>query len=113
SCRAVTLRPDFWSSGRTTPSLWFSRAANRCASLVTGLPRRAASAPASRKASWALMVSRSGLIIGGFSLSDPAMASGVPDFPAELTGEGGGRAERRGDRAEHPGGPAGGGAAFN
>ena len=60
---AAMLTPAFWSSGWTIPSSCASSAAKRWASLMTGLPRSPAMVMASRKASWALRVKRSGLIM--------------------------------------------------
>jgi len=59
----VTLSPVFWSRGTTIPSSCESRARKRWASLMTGLPRARASALACWRASVALTVKRSGLIM--------------------------------------------------
>src|SRR5205809_996879 len=88
-----TLSPAFWSRGTTMPSSCESRARKRWASLITGLPRERARALACCKASAALTVKRSGLIIVVYGWSQPPGATSVPRKNAVL-------AERKKDVAQ-------------
>ncbi len=80
----ATLSPVFWSRGTTMPSSCDSRARNRWASLMTGLPRARASALACCRASAALTVKRSGLIMAVLGWSPTPEATSVPGKSAVL-----------------------------